>query len=152
MNNQEINTKDLLGIGLIFKNDESMSIPTKYLDVHKLQEHNLDITIKYGEDIKYKGVYKNLTCLQRIDKYDDIVAIDLIYNSKTIEYRPLWWKNPNPYKEEYENKYQTSEISDHANSIHIKINKDVLKRRIEDMRFEANSLLQQAEELELSIA
>lgn len=151
MDNQEINTKDLLGIGLVFKTNEKMSIPIEVIDIHKIDNNELNISIGYSEKISYDGSYVELTALQRIHKLDDITSINLIYKDNNIEYLPLWWDNPNPYIDEPNNKYQTSELSAHASMLHLEISKDVLKRKIQLIKNQAAELLQQAEELELSI-
>ncbi|EPT6434335.1 hypothetical protein ACVQ11_005987, partial [Escherichia coli] len=60
-------------------------------------------------------------------------------------------EDPNPYVMTDNNRYQTSELISY-NKLHLEISKDVLRREIQSMKDQAAQLLQQAEELELSIA
>lgn len=146
MDNKEINTKDLLGIDLVFENLEDMFIPVEALDNIYIQDGEINTYINLNEKIEYKGFYDDLTPLQRIKKYDDITSVNLIYKDNDVEYEIV------RYNEwEQENRYQTSELIS-WNKLHLEISKDVLKRKIQSMKDQAAQLLQQAEELELSIA
>ncbi|MCX0398615.1 hypothetical protein LI014_14620, partial [Clostridium perfringens] len=99
---------------------------------------------------EYKG-FDNSTPLQRINKYNDIVSLNLVYKDEDIEYKLLWWEDPNPYVMTDNNRYQTSELISY-NKLYLEISKDVLRKEIQSMKDQAAQLLQQAEELELSIA
>lgn len=81
MDNQEINTKDLLGIDLIFENCEGMFIPIEALDNLYIKDGEINTYINLSDKIEYKG-FDNSTPLQRINKYDDIVSLNLIYKDE----------------------------------------------------------------------
>ncbi|WP_283695769.1 hypothetical protein [Clostridium perfringens] len=146
MDNQEINTKDLLGIDLGFENCEGMFIPVEALDNLYIKDGEINTYIYLNEKIEYKGFYDDLTPLQRIKHMNDITSVNLIYKDKDMEYQTVWY---NAW--EQENRYQTSELIS-WNKLHLEISKDVLRREIQSMKDQATQLLQQAEELELSIA
>lgn len=63
----------------------------------------------------------------------------------------LWWEDPNPYVMDENNRYQTSELISY-NKLHLEVSKNVLRKEIQSLKNQAAKLLQQAEELELSIA
>ncbi|MBO3356219.1 hypothetical protein [Clostridium perfringens] len=152
MDNKEINTKDLLGIELRMGRNTIISLPKESLEIYKIKNGEFGAYINISSAIQYKstGTPKQYP-FDRIKEYDDIQEIILIYTEGNIKYKPLFWENPNPYIDEEENKYQTSEkIS--WDRLHLEISKDVLKRKIQSMKDQATQLLQQAEELELSIA
>lgn len=145
MDNKQINTKDLLGIGLIFENCEGMFIPVESFTDLYIQDGEIDTYINLSDKIEYKG-FDNSTPLQRINKYDDITSVNLIYKDKDMEYQTVWY---NAW--EQENRYQTSELIS-WNKLHLEISKDVLRREIQSMKDQATQLLEQIKELELSIA
>ncbi|MGL6184726.1 MAG: hypothetical protein ACRC1T_05040 [Clostridium chrysemydis] len=147
MKQQEINTKDLLGIDLGFENCDGMFIPSEALTIHKIDNGELDVYINLNSEIKYGGCYKDLTPLQRINELNDITFLNLIYQDKDLEYRLIKYGNG----WEQENRFQSSELES-WNKLHLEISKDVLKREIQSMKDQATQLLQQAEELELSIS
>ncbi|MBI6005975.1 hypothetical protein H8J86_08405 [Clostridium perfringens] len=150
MDNKQINTKDLLGIELIFENCEGMFIPVESFTDLYIQDGEINTYIHLSDNIEYKG-FDNSTPLQRINKYNDIVSLNLIYKDEDMEYKLLWWEDPNPYIMTDNNRYQTSKLISY-NKLHLEISKDVLRREIQSMKDQATQLLQQAEELELSIA
>lgn len=150
MDNKEINTKDLLGIDLGFENCEGMFIPVEALDNLYIKDGEINTYIYLNEKIEYKG-FDNSTPLQRINKYNDIVSLNLIYKDEDIEYKLLWWEDPNPYIMTDNNRYQTSKLISY-NKLHLEVSKNVLRREIQSIKDKAAQLLQQAEELELSIA
>lgn len=150
MDNKQINTKDLLGIELIFENCEGMFIPVESFTDLYIQNGEINTYINLSDKIEYKS-FDNSTPLQRINKYNDIVSLNLIYKDEDIEYKLLWWENPNPYIMTDNNRYQTSELISY-NKLHLEVSKDVLRREIQSIKDKAAQLLQQAEELELSIA
>lgn len=150
MDNKQINTKDLLGIELIFENCEGMFIPVESFTDLYIQDGEINTYINLSDKIEYKS-FDNSTPLQRINKYDDIVSLNLIYKDEDIEYKLLWWEDPNPYIMTDNNRYQTSKLISY-NKLHLEISKDVLRREIQSIKDKAAQLLQQAEELELSIA
>lgn len=150
MDNKEINTKDLLGIDLGFENCEGMFIPVESFTDLYIQDGEINTYINLSDKIEYKG-FDNSTPLQRINKYNDIVSLNLIYKDEDIEYKLLWWEDPNPYIMTDNNRYQTSKLISY-NKLHLEISKDVLRREIQSIKDQAAQLLQQAEELELSIA
>ncbi|HAT4302262.1 TPA: hypothetical protein I9089_002367 [Clostridium perfringens] len=150
MDNKEINTKDLLGIELIFENCEGMFIPVESFNDLYIQDGEINTYINLNDKIEYKS-FDNSTPLQRINKYNDIVSLNLIYKDEDIEYKLLWWEDPNPYIMTDNNRYQTSKLISY-NKLHLEISKDVLRREIQSIKDQAAQLLQQAEELELSIA
>ena len=146
MDNKEINTKDLLGIDLGFENCEGMFIPVEALDNLYIKDGEINTYINLNEKIEYGGFYDDLTPLQRIKKYNDITSVNLIYKDNDMEYEIVRY---NAW--EQENRYQTSELIS-WNKLHLEISKDVLRREIQSIKNKAAQLLQQAEELELSIA
>ena len=150
MDNKQINTKDLLGIELIFENCEGMFIPVESFTDLYIQNGEINTYINLSDKIEYKS-FDNSTPLQRINKYDDIVSLNLIYKDEDIEYKLLWWEDPNPYIMTDNNRYQTSKLISY-NKLHLEVSKNVLRREIQSMKDQATQLLQQAEELELSIA
>ena len=150
MDNKQINTKDLLGIELIFENCEGMFIPVESFTDLYIQDGEINTYINLSDRIEYKS-FDNSTPLQRINKYNDIVSLNLIYKDEDIEYKLLWWEDPNPYIMTDNNRYQTSELISY-NKLHLEVSKDVLRREIQSIKDKAAQLLQQAEELELSIA
>lgn len=150
MDNKKINTKDLLGIELIFENCEGMFIPVESFTDLYIQDGEINTYINLSDKIEYKS-FDNSTPLQRINKYDDIVSLNLIYKDEDIEYKLLWWEDPNPYVMDDNNRYQTSELISY-NKLHLEVSKNVLRREVQSMKDQATQLLQQAEELELSIA
>lgn len=150
MDNKQINTKELLGIELIFENCEGMFIPIESFTDLYIQDGEINTYINLNDKIEYKG-FDNSTPLQRINKYDDIVSLNLIYKDEDIEYKLLWWEDSNPYIVDDNNRYQTSELISY-NKLHLEVSKNVLRREIQSMKDQATQLLQQAEELELSIA
>ena len=150
MDNKQINTKDLLGIELIFENCEGMFIPVESFTDLYIQDGEINTYINLSDKIEYKS-FDNSTPLQRINKYDDIVSLNLIYKDEDIEYKLLWWEDPNPYVMDDNNRYQTSELISY-NKLHLEVSKNVLRREVQSMKDQATQLLQQAEELELSIA
>lgn len=146
MDNKEINIKYLLGIDLGFENCEGMFIPVEALDNLYIKDGEINTYINLNEKIEYGGFYDDLTPLQRINKYDDITSVNLIYKDNDVEYEIV---RSNEW--EQENRYQTSELI-FWNKLHLEISKDVLRREIQSMKDQAAQLLQQAEELELSIS
>lgn len=150
MDNKQVNTKDLLGIELIFENCEGMFIPVESFTDLYIQDGEINTYINLSDKIEYKS-FDNSTPLQRINKYDDIVSLNLIYKDEDIEYKLLWWEDPNPYIMTNNNRYQTSELISY-NTLHLEVSKNVLRREIQSIKDKAAQLLQQAEELELSIA
>ncbi|XZH34265.1 hypothetical protein ACSW8L_16210 (plasmid) [Clostridium perfringens] len=149
MDNKQVNTKDLLGIELIFENCEGMFIPVESFTDLYIQDGEINTYINLSDKIEYKG-FDNSTPLQRINKYNDIVSLNLIYKDEDIEYKLLWWEDPNPYIMTDNNRCQTSELISY-NKLHLEISKNVLRREIQSIKDKAAQLLQQAEELELSI-
>lgn len=150
MDNKQVNTKDLLGIELIFENCEGMFIPVESFTDLYIQDGEINTYINLSDKIEYKS-FDNSTPLQRINKYDDIVSLNLIYKDEDIEYKLLWWEDPNPYVLNDNNRYQTSKLISY-NKLHLEVSKNVLRREIQSIKDQAAQLLQQAEELELSIA
>ncbi|MFY8262995.1 hypothetical protein ACOT7R_08865 [Clostridium perfringens] len=150
MDNQEINTKDLLGIDLGFENCEGMFIPIEALDNLYIKNGEINTYITLHPNIAYKG-YIGESPLERIHKFNDITSINLIYKNNDIKYDLLWWENPNPYIMEQENKYQKSQLIS-WNRLHLEISKDVLKKEIQSMKEQATKLLDQIKEIELSIS
>ena len=128
MDNQEINTKDLLGIGLIFENCEGIFMPIEALDNLYIKDGEINTYINLSDKIEYKGFYDDLTPLQRIKHMNDITSINLIYKDKDIEYKTVWY---NAW--EQENRYQTSELIS-WNRLHLEISKDVLRKEIQSMK------------------
>lgn len=151
MDSQEINTKDLLGIDLRMGRNTIISLPKESLEIYKIKNGEFGAYINLSSGIQYKstGTPKQYP-FDRIKEYDDIQKIILIYANGDIEYELLFWENPNPYIREEENKYQTSELIS-WDRLHLEISEDVLKRKIELTKAQAEELLQQAKELELSI-
>lgn len=152
MNDQEINIKDLLGIDLILGRNTAISIPKDSLEICKINDCEFNTYINFSSDIQYKitGNPKQYP-FDRIREYDDVEEVILIYKDKDIKYKPIWWENPNPYITEDKNKYQKSELIS-WNRLHLEISKSVLKNKVKELKNQAAQLLQQAEELELSIA
>ena len=68
--------------------------------------YELNCRIFKYDNIEYKGVYKNLTVVERFKLYNDITTCVLSLKDNTIIKCPLMWKQ----HEGTDNKYQKTEV------------------------------------------